>query len=209
MSRLETLITLLGFLVLFGWIGRRRGTRAELITLGVILGSRMAAELWGDRVIALTNRLYKFALFLLQGGATAENPGEVWTRVSQAPPLISAELRSTFLLTLLVTLVVATYLLSYIKLFRGKSSWWSVLLGMVNGYLLNTFFLPILPKGLPGPLAALGAATPAEREVQIGAASEPLRAFLSQYRSVLGLGVIGLILYLIVRSIEPEKKKEG
>lgn len=209
MSRLETLVTLLGFLVLFGWIGRRRGTRAELITLGVILGSRMAAELWGDRVIALMNRLYKFALFVLQGGVTAENPGEVWTRVSQAPPLISAELRSTFLLTLLVMLVVATYLLSYIKLFRGKSSWWSILLGMVNGYLLNAFFLPILPKGLPGPLAALGAAAPSEREVQIGVASEPLRAFLSQYRSVLGLGVLGLILYLIVRSIEPEKKKEG
>lgn len=209
MSRLETLITLIGFLVLFGWIGHRRGTRAELITLGVILGSRMAAELWGDRVVALVNRLHRFAVFVARGGVTAESPGEVWTRVSQAPPLISAERSSTFLLALLVLLVVTTYLLSYIKLFRGKSSWRSVLLGMVNGYLLNAFFLPILPKGLPGPLAALSTAAPPERGVQIGVASEPLRAFLSQYRSVLWLGVIGLILYLIVRSIEPEKKKEG
>jgi len=209
MSRFETLVALIGFLVLFGWIGRRRGTRAELITLGVILGSRMAVELWGDRVISITNRLCRFALFLLRGGVTADNPGEIWAKISQAPPLISADLKSTFLLTLLVILVVATYLLSYIKLFRGKSSWWSALLGMVNGYLLNAFFLPILPKGLPGPLAVLGTAAPSERGVQIGVASESLRTFLDQYRSILWLGVIGLALYLIVRSIEPEKKKEG
>ncbi|MCS7222502.1 MAG: hypothetical protein RML36_15935 [Anaerolineae bacterium] len=209
MSRLETLVTLIGFLALFGWIGHRRGTRAELITLGVILGSRIAVELWGDRLVAFVNRLHRFALFIVRGGVTAENPGEVWTRVSQAPPLISAELSSTFLLAFLVLLVVATYLLSYVKLFRGRSSWWSVLVGMFNGYLLNAFFLPILPRGLPGPLAALSAAAPPEREVQIGVASESLRAFLGQYRSVLWLGVIGLILYLIVRSIEPEKKKEG
>ncbi len=205
MTNRETLIALGTVLFIFAWIGFRRGLRAELGTLLLILGSRMLIERRGDWLIALINSLYRGLLFFLKGGLTSDEPGRVFAAVRSARPLISREIAPTLQLVLFVLSILAAYtVLNRLRLFQGASSLLGALLGAINGYLIIVFFLPLLPRDLPEPLEFLSEILPIAGRPEIQAAMRPLRALIDDYQSFVMVGVIGLLLFLVVRTIQPQ-----
>ena len=99
-----------------------------------------------------------------------------------------------------------TYLISNSKMMKAKSSIWSALLGVINGYLLLVLFLPLLPPVLLGPLQSLGQLTLSWDTAQFGVALTPIQDLISQYGSAVTLIIAGVIIYMIVRTIQPAKK---
>jgi len=199
-------IVLGAFLLLFGWLGYRRGSRAELATLVVTIGARLFLEARGPDLVKIINRMAVGFLFLVRGGFTSDNPSAVIASLRERGPLISDQAAPTFLLILFVGAVVLTYLLGSAKQLKSKSTLWSALLGAANGLVLKTIFLPLLPQATPAPLAPLSALALGGGLSSMDAALQPLRALADRYGSAVALPVVVLVVYLVVRSIQPEKK---
>ncbi len=206
MNGSETTIGLGAILFVFAWIGFHRGVRAELGTLALILGSRLLIERKGDWLVFVLNNLYRAILFVLKGGLTTEDPSPIFASLRQVRPLISREATPTFLLVLFVLIIIVAYtLLGRLRLFRGASSLLGALLGMINGYLVTFFFLPLLPEDLPEPLAFVTKTLPLGGNAEIQTATQPLRTLIQDHGSYVALGVVGLILLFVVRTIQPER----
>jgi len=199
----EALIALGAILLIFGYLGFRHGSRAELTTLALILGLRWLLERRGDELVLWINRLYQAFLFLRRGGLTAEDPSRVFATVRSAQPLISADFKPTFLVGLTVLVVIAAYAIG--RLLRAGSSLIGMLLGLVNGYIIIQFFVSLLPRRLPEPLSILmGRPSPAGDE-EIRAMTAPVRHLLSEYDTYVVLAIVGVILIWVVGSIQPAK----
>ncbi|NOZ28768.1 MAG: hypothetical protein GXP39_12050 [Chloroflexi bacterium] len=205
MSNTGATIALGAILLVFGWIGFKRGLRAEISTLMLIISSRVLISRWGDQIVWWTNNLYRGALFVLKGGLSAQDPGQVFVAIRQAPPLISADFKPTYLVGLSVLAIILAYAISRLPLFRTGSSLLGALVGMINGYVVVQFFLRLLPRELPEPLALVAGRSSVTGGDQIRAATAPIRGLVGEYGSYLALAVIGGILFLVVNSIRPEK----
>jgi len=199
----EALIALGAILLVFGYLGFRHGSRAELTTLALILGSRWLLERRGDELVLWINRLYQGVLFLRHGGLTAQDPGQVFATIRSAQPLISADFKPAFLVGLTVLLIIMAYAIG--RLLRAGSSLLGMLLGLLNGYIILQYFVSLLPHRLPEPLALLtGRPAPTgDREIQ--AVTTSVRQLLGEYDTYVVLVIVGVILIWVVGSIQPSK----
>jgi len=187
----EKLIVLGALLLIFGWIGFKRGVRAELGTLALILGTQILMDRKGDLLVDWINKLYRAFLFAFKGGLGADDPGAVFAAVRKAPPLISQDFQPHFSVAVTVAAVVLAYIvIGRLRPFVGKASFLGGLLGLINGYLVIHLFLSRLPI-VPDPLNVLTGRTPIASSAQVRAATTPVRWFL------------------VVRSIQPEKRGGG
>lgn len=207
MNETQTLIAFLAILLIFGWIGRRRGTRAELSTLAFIVLTQALIRNYGDVLLFVINNLYRAVRFVLAGGLFVEDPTQVFAKVRNVGPLIGPEVAPVFWLVVTLALIWLGYQLNRLKWFKGKASLLGGLAGMVNGYTILSILLPKLPRQIPDVLTLLE--QPSQRgqiAAQVRSAARPVTALVDEHSTYVTLAVIGVILYLIVRTIQPEKK---
>jgi hypothetical protein len=201
----QTYIVMGALIALFAYVGYRRGGKAEFVTLVTMIISFLFISLRGAALAVIVNRFLQLFLFFAKGGLGADSPSTVMAEARKVT-LISDATRPIFLLAIFVFIVTWTYLISNSKMMKGKSSIWSALLGVINGYLLLVLFLPLLPPVLLGPLQSLGQLTLNWDTAQFGVALTPIQGLISQYGSAITIIIAGVIIYMIVRTIQPAKK---
>jgi hypothetical protein len=98
------------------------------------------------------------ALRLVASGGLGASPEAAFQASLAAPPLITDQTRPGFLFILWVIILVIAYMVSSLPRYRGgrdaSRNGWAVLLGMANGLLFASIFLPRLvalltPAGTP------------------------------------------------------------
>ncbi len=137
--------------LLFAYIGARRGVNRELVVLATAIVAVILANGLGAAAQPWFIRFYRAILFNLRGGLVAENPPEVWAQVAAQPTPLDGARGQEIAEALLFTLFL---LIGY-----GASGWWGqrkgwavsrldramgFVVGGVTGYLVLLFLFPRL-----------------------------------------------------------------
>jgi uncharacterized membrane protein required for colicin V production len=152
MIDLNQLYLIIGFVVLFGLMGLRRGVFRELLALvGVFLA--MAVGKWGAPVLQpWVNRFYKLGMFALKGGLVSDDPASVLEEMGDLARLVSTESdllilgTAAFVLIVLVFYLVGELVVDPPQTISQRLS--GLVLAGVNGYFIAYF---IAPRHLPAP----------------------------------------------------------
>lgn len=164
MGQTELLLAFIIYLIFFGWIGYRRGTRRELTVFLVAFFSWLLLLEKGDIFVRIANLGSKFMAFIRAGGL-GENPDEAFGAISDATPWVTQQSASGFLFLIWVVILVLTYWFTSAKIPSAKSrrDGWAILLGVLNGLFYASVFLPrllALAFGLAGSAAGTPLTTP-------------------------------------------------
>jgi hypothetical protein len=149
---LDQLYLIIGFIVLFGLMGLRRGVFRELLTLlGVFLA--IVVGKWGTSFLEpWVNRFYKLIMFALKGGLITDDPSSVLAEMGVLTPLVTTDSDRLILGTVVFALVIlAFYLLGEYVIDPPKKisqRLAGVILAGVNGYFIAYF---LVPRHLPTP----------------------------------------------------------
>jgi uncharacterized membrane protein required for colicin V production len=149
---LDQLYLIIGFIVLFGLMGLRRGVFRELLTLlGVFLA--IVVGKWGASSLEpWVNRFYKLIMFALKGGLVTDDPSGVLEEMGVLTPLVTTDSDRLILGTAVFALVIlAFYLLGEFVIDPPKKisqRLAGVILAGVNGYFIAYF---LVPRHLPTP----------------------------------------------------------
>jgi len=186
-------VTLLVLLVVFGYLGWRRGAAREFIVLvSILLAQLVRTTPLGSIVLRLLNNAWFSVQFVLHGGLTrppSEMP-KVFQEISQMPALIPAGRRESVLFMLFVITILLGYVVSgYVP---RRPSPFAAILGMLNGYLIGALVLPLLPRALPASLPG-NQLEPVQRE----AASRFMHEGLRQLEEALGISTPYLVLIFV------------
>ena len=141
----QVLIAFLLYLALFGWIGHRRGTTAELTVLVVTVVSWVLLQERGDILVRIANFAGKFLNLVTSGGLSGGTEDAVQA-VADAPAIVTEDNTSGFLFLVWATTVLLTYVLtSNLKPFKGgKHNAVAWFLGIANGFVFASLLLPVL-----------------------------------------------------------------
>jgi uncharacterized membrane protein required for colicin V production len=147
---------IIGFVVLLGLMGLRRGVFRELLTLvGVFVA--IAVGKWGaDFLKPWVNRSYRLMMFALKGGLAAEDPSSIFKEISGLTPPVTTAHDLLILGTAAFALIVlAFYLLGEFVINPPKKvvqRLSGVILAGMNGYFIAYF---LVPRHLPTPEATI------------------------------------------------------
>jgi hypothetical protein len=141
---LQIVAVLILYLVLFGWVGYRRGSMRELIVAIVAIGGYFLLQRYGGFVVTLFNLGFKFLAFAEAGGL-GDNP-DAFRVLTEAADVITADGRDTVIFLLWVLLLLFTYWLTgrAVRSPKNKSDSSAILLGLLNGIFYFSIFLPML-----------------------------------------------------------------
>jgi len=184
---LDQLHLIVGFVVLFGLMGLRRGVFRELLALvGVFLATMVGR--WGAPFLEpWVNRFYQLGMFALRGGLATDDPASVLAEMGDLTLLVSSESDLLILGTTAFVLIVLTFYLLGEFVVDSPKTWSQRLSGIVlagaSGYFIAYF---LAPRHLPAP------------ETTIRFSTEDLLALLTQnlIKVVLAFVVILIILGL-------------
>lgn len=187
MIDLDQLYLILGFVVLFGLMGLRRGAFRELFALvGVFLATVVGR--WGAPFLEpWVNRFYKLGMFAIKGGLAADDPSSVLAGMGDLTPPIADDSDRLILGTIAFVLIVLAFYLMGEFVVDSPKTWSQRLSGIVlagaSGYFIAYF---LAPRHLPAP------------ETTIRFSTEDLLALLTQnlIKVVLAFVVILVILGL-------------
>lgn len=146
MIDLNQLYLVIGFVVLFGLMGLRRGIFKELLALvGVLLA--IAVGKWGASSLkSWVNRSYRLVMFALKGDLVAEDPASVLAEISGLKLPVTTDYDLVILGTAAFGLVVlAFYLLGEFVIHPPKTvlqRLLGVILAGMNGYFTAYFLVP-------------------------------------------------------------------
>lgn len=201
----ENLIVLLVILALFGYHGYRRGVQLEAVLTFTIVGARVLVSHFGNDITRYANNLYRSVQFVAAGGLGAGDPATIFQSVQRTPPLITKASQETFLVITFLVIVGLAYWLSRF-FWKMVKSWVGGMLGALNGYLLLSYFLPIL--GGKAPEAADLARVTTDRAADL-VGSTPVRALTKQDgASALLLVIIVVVVVVAARSVQQSKDKK-
>ncbi len=187
----QGVITLFVLLLLFGYLGWKRGFVREVIVLvAILLGQLVRATDLGVRLVIKINQFW--ALFKIAAKAKFSPPkmlelaGE-WSRIH---PLIPPDRVDVFLFFFFISTILLGYAVS--NLVSSRPSVVGGIVGMINGYLIGALLLPILPRQLPARLP--GRALSPEQQRQAG---EVMRRGVQEVGEILGIQPIYVVLLFI------------
>jgi uncharacterized membrane protein required for colicin V production len=162
---LTTQVVMLAVVIVFGFIGFRRGAQREFLVTVAILFAGVLVQVGHNLLLFWANRMYKLMLFVLGGGLGASDPSAAWAKIRALPDLINTAQQQLYLtLGAFVAIVLLAYLLGEL-IFRQKlkpvpvwalpavfvptsphffARFLGLILGAVNGYLVVRFLLPRL-----------------------------------------------------------------
>lgn len=162
------IILLAAVMALFGVLGYLRGRKSMLVTTAVIWFGLIVVSRLGEVIAATVNGLNYAVRFVLAGGLAAlggdgDRGGaldRVFQSLEQVQPLIEPDGTGPGMIIIFLGLVLLGFLLGMLKALRSKPGLWSLLLGLVNGYVLTAYILrAVLPQGgfeLPLPAGLFG-----------------------------------------------------
>lgn len=141
---LQIVAVLILYLVLFGWVGYRRGSMRELIVAIVAIGGYFFLQRYGGIVVTIFNLGFKFLEFARAGGL-GDNP-DAFLALSEAADVITADGRDTVIFLLWVLMLLFTYWITgrAVRSPKNKSDASAILLGLLNGIFYFSIFLPML-----------------------------------------------------------------
>lgn len=147
LDQLQIAIAFILYLFVFGWIGYRRGQMRELWVFVVALLSLVVLRLRGDIFVAAANLGWKLINLLMSGGLSGggttapdiiiacPDPQTVPATACNAPG---------YLFLLWVTIVILTYVITTSAIVKSPHNGWAILLGIGNGLVYASVFLPRL-----------------------------------------------------------------
>ena len=135
----------------FGWIGFNRGWVRESWVFGIAFFTLVFLRLQGDVVIRIVNFGWRLIQILVQGGLTDSGITSTGTTTSlitlcpspQTVPPTDCN-SSGFLFLMWVFIVIMTYLITNWVIAKSPSNGWAILIGLLNGLLYASVFLPRL-----------------------------------------------------------------
>lgn len=155
---LQVVAVLVLYLVLFGWVGYRRGSVRELVVTIVAIGGYLILQRYGGIVITIINLGFKFVAFTRGGGLTGDNPDAILI-IRDAENVVTAESRDTVIFLLWIGLLLLTYYITgrVVRTPKNKSDATAIALGLLNGIFYFSIFLPMLSGIFLRRLGAAGA----------------------------------------------------
>lgn len=227
---MESLILLATVMAVFGVFGYLRGIKSTLVTtasiwLGLVLVSRFSST-----IALAVNGLNYAARFALAGGLGALGGSgdkgaainQVFERMGAVKSLISADGTGPGYILIFLALMGVGLLLGALKALKAKSSPLSLVLGLLNGYVVSAYLLRRglpeagillpLPAGLLGSQAPLGAIPAPAGPSVTGSAVAKLAAGLTQLATqgriaILIAVLIAIFVLLAVRTGSRTSKK--
>ena len=149
-DQLQVAIAFLLYSFVFGWIGYRRGMTRELWVFGVAFVTLVALRLRGDTIIRIFNFGGKLIQAILSGGLSESGLSSAGTTnlitpcpsPQTSPP--TACNGASFLFLMWVTIVILTYVFTANLVKKSPHNGWAILVGLLNGLLYASVFLPLL-----------------------------------------------------------------
>ena len=160
-NQIQVLLTFILYLFFFGWIGYRRGMMRELIVRGVVAGSWVVLQQFGNVIVIITNLLGRF-LGILPTGALTKGDAALVEALSNAKNWVAPENAETFLFLIWVILLMGVYVLTgiFVKDGKSKRNGSAAFFGAVNGLFYAVVLLPKLAQiFLPGGVTTATATT--------------------------------------------------
>jgi hypothetical protein len=141
----QVVVVIILYLILFGWVGYRRGSLRELIVFIIALGGYLILRRYENIVITIINLGGRFFVFAQEGGLSGENPDAILA-LRDAPNLILQQQVDTVIFSIWVFILLLTYVATgkFVRNGRNRSDAIAVLLGMINGIFYFSIFLPLL-----------------------------------------------------------------
>lgn len=215
----ETLLAILLYLAIFGWIGWRRGWRSELIVFIVAVGGwYLLVERGRNDIVNFTVKLSSVAGSLFGAGTSTTGGASGLAAALQAQGASAAQreaIQRGFVFLIWAGMVFLTYVLTSIpRLGRGsKRNFWAVLLGVLNGYFFLYVTLPGFERiakeaninGTVGPFQSLFNLIMATLGY-LGATLSRIWQMLQPVNPLLILGIIIVILTLAAISLQRKPK---
>ena len=157
---LQVIAVLILYLILFGWVGYRRGSLRELIVAIVAIGGYLILQRYSAIVVTIVNLGYKFQAFARGGGLSGDDPDAILI-IRDTANLVGVEQRDTLIFLLWVVLLLFTYWVTGIAVRspKNRSDLMAILLGILNGIFYFSIFLPML-SGIYFRQPEVGAAGP-------------------------------------------------
>jgi hypothetical protein len=190
-DQVQILIAFILYIVLFAWIGSRRGTRREMAVLLVSVGSYFGLQHFRSLIVRTTNLGSRFVAFV-QAGGLQEGTSDSLAVLREGPTLVQPGQEQTYLFLLWALILLLTYILSekLITYSGAQSKLIAAMLGIANGFFYITVVLPRL-------MALLSPSAPAPGELVAQANA----------RQVLGgsLGVLADSFRSLWETVEPQQ----
>jgi uncharacterized membrane protein required for colicin V production len=144
--RLDQLTIVIVVVVLFGYVGYRRGILRELVAAPAILLAPVLGPWLGMVLRPWVNRFHKLFMFARYGGLVSDDLAEVVEKVGRVRPLISTREDVVRLGVVIFMLIIACgYLIGQWRV-RGPADRWTralgAVMGVINGYILVQTVLP-------------------------------------------------------------------
>ena len=147
MIALDTKV-LVPIILVFAYLGFRRGASRELLSLVGILVASAVTESLRAFLTKWVNRLYRFGLFTVKGGLGAANPGEVMGQIDGLAVPISTPEHENLLVVISFLLIVAVMYFVGQDAIRQEGDLLGRFLGLfvggLNGFLSGRFLFPRL-----------------------------------------------------------------
>jgi hypothetical protein len=158
----QIVITLILYLILFAWIGYRRGSLRELIVLVVAVSSYLVLRQYQAMVITLINLTGRFLVFARAGGLAGDDPDAILL-IRDAPNIIGPQQGQTVIFLIWALILLFTYLITgrFVRNARNRSDVSAILIGILNGLFYFSIFLPVLASIL-WPTVAPGVMQPGD-----------------------------------------------
>lgn len=188
----QGVVTLLVLLLVFGYIGWRRGLVRELIVFFAILfGQLIRSSDMGPGLVDTINRTWALFKLGISSGFSPDKMMQRANQLTQMKPLIPPERQEAFLFLMFIGIIFLGYYMGrYVS--SSHPSPISMLMGMINGYLIGSLVLPLLPRQLP-------TALPGQKlsEAQRKQAQEFMHQGIQQLSQVLGIEPAYLVLLIV------------
>lgn len=141
----QIVLVIILYLILFGWVGYRRGSLRELIVFFVALGGYLILRRYQNIVVTIINLGGRFFVFAREGGLNSDNPDAILA-LRDAPNLIVEQQADTVIFVIWVITLLLTYVITgkFVRNGRNRSDAIAILLGMINGIFYFSIFLPLL-----------------------------------------------------------------
>ncbi len=186
----KSTFTLLLLLAVFGYLGWRRGLAREVAVLGAIfLAQLVRSSSLGPKVINYINNIYLMVSIAIRARFSLTRIMEIVSQ-ENLTPLIPPERTEAALFILFFLILFLGYAVG--RFLPVQPSPMAIVVGMLNGYLIGSTVLPLLPRTLPATLPGQQIPEP-QREEAARVMSEGMR----QLSDLLGIQPVHVLLLVV------------
>ncbi|NPA89972.1 MAG: hypothetical protein GXO55_00740 [Chloroflexi bacterium] len=187
----QGIVTLFALLLLFGYLGWRRGFAREFIVfVAILIGQIIRATDLGPQLVVKINQFWALFKIAAKAGFSPPKMLELAGEIATIEPLIPPDRQEAFLFLLFLFVIFLGYFVG--QFISSRPSPVGMIMGMINGYLIGALLLPVLPRELPAHLPGQTASVAQRQQAQ-----EVMRRGLQQVGEILGVQPVYALLLLI------------